>query len=514
MSGFHGIFHALSFTEGGKRGVGEWEAWFNEENRFSRGTEGEAMRGRRRSCLWLAAALAVNLTYLGPGAFMARAEDQFWREEPLLAERDSDLVRLSRALTQLAALIQPAVVQIGVDREGGKEVPEGHPPVPEDRPERPRVGTGFIVSQDGYILTNDHVVGASQEVDVELHDGRTLLAKVVGRDQRTDLALLKVDGEGSLPVLPLGDSDRVEIGELVLAAGNPFGLEHTVTIGVVSRKGHGFGRFGFFDEYIQTDAAINPGNSGGPLVNIRGQVIGINTAIVPRQRIGFAIPINLAKSILPQLRDRGKVTWGFLGVGIQDVNGQLARALGMSEKQGALVTNVLPGMAAEKAGLRRGDVILEYDGSPIKDVRELQRKVARTPKGTKVRIKILRGGKDKVVTAAVGEFTQEVLVRREESPETPPKDVLGLTLAELTPETAKKFKLSVEAGVVVTEVSEGSAAARAGVRPGDLLAEVDQKPVKTLEQVRRALKEWTRQSHLVLIQRGGNYFYVAIRKQG
>jgi serine protease Do len=171
-------------------------------------------------------------------------------------------------------------------------------------------------------------------------------------------------------------------------------------------------------------------------------------------------------------------------------------------------------MAAEKAGLKRGDVILEYDGSPVKDVRELQRKVARTPKGTKVRIKILRGGKDKVVTAAVGEFAQEVLVRREESPETPPKDVLGLTLAELTPETAKKFKLSVEAGVVVTEVSEGSAAARAGVRPGDLLAEVDQKPVKTLEQVRRALKEWARQSHLVLIQRGDNYFYVAIRKKG
>lgn len=472
------------------------------------------MIGRGKSCLWLAAALAIVLAYLGPGSLLAHAEEQFWREGSLLAERNSDLARLNRSLSQLAARIQPAVVQIGVDKGEGNGLPQNHPPVPEERPERPRVGTGFIVSQDGYIITNDHVVGESREVDVELHDGRTLPAKVVGKDRRTDLALLKVDVEDSLPVLPLGDSDRVEIGELVLAAGNPFGLEHTVTIGVVSRKGHGFGRFGFFDEYIQTDAAINPGNSGGPLVNIQGEVIGINTAIVPRQRIGFAIPINLAKSILPQLRERGKVTWGFLGVGIQDVNRQLAQALGMSEKKGALVTNVLPGLAAAKAGLERGDVIVEYGGSPIKDVRDLQRRVARTPKGTKVKIKILRRGKASTMTAAVGEFTQEVLVRREESPEPPPKDVLGLTLEELTPETAKKFKLSVEEGVVVTEVNAGSSAARAGVRPGDLLAEVDQKPVKSLEEVRQALKGWTREAHLVLIQRGDSYFYVAIRKQG
>lgn len=472
------------------------------------------MSRRGRRTLWLATALALSLTYAGSGALIGHADEAFWREGPLLAERDTDLLRLNRSLTRLVALIQPAVVQIGVDRAEEKELPENHPPLPEERPERPRVGTGFIVSQDGYILTNDHVVGESVEVDVELHDGRTLPAKVVGKDQRTDLALLKVDGEVSLPVLPLGDSDRVEIGELVLAAGNPFGLEHTVTIGVVSRKGHGFGRFGFFDDYIQTDAAINPGNSGGPLVNIRGQVIGINTAIVPRQRIGFAIPINLAKSILPQLRDRGKVTWGFLGVGIQDVNGQLAQALGMPEKKGALVTNVLPGLAAEKAGLQRGDVILEYDGAPIKDVRDLQRRVARTAQGKKVKIKILREGKDETVTAAVGEFTQEVLVRREETPEPPPKDVLGLTLEQVTPESAKKFKLPVEEGVVVTEVNEGSPAARAGVRPGDLLTEVDQQPVKTLEEVREALKAWTRQAHLLLLQRGDSYFYVAIRNQG
>lgn len=472
------------------------------------------MRGRGRSCLWAATAWAAVVTSLALGPLLAHARERFWREGPLLAERNSDLARLNRSLIRLAALVQPAVVQIGVEKGEEEGPPQNHPPIPEERPERPRVGSGFIVSQDGYILTNHHVVAETREVDVELYDGRTLPAKVVGKDRRTDLALLKVDVEGPLPVLPLGDSERVEIGELVLAAGSPFGLEHTVTMGVVSRKGHGFGRFGFFDDYIQTDAAINPGNSGGPLVNMRGEVVGINTAIIPRQRIGFAIPVNLAKSILHQLRDRGMVAWGFLGVGIQELDGPLAQALGMTKKKGALVTNILPGQAAEKAGLQQGDVILEFDGSPLKDVRHLQRRVARTPVGTKVRIKILRQGKVRTVTAVVGQYAQEVVARREESREPPPKEILGLTLEELTPETVEKFKLDVEKGVVVTEVTQGTSAARAGVRPGDLVAEVDQKSVKTLEEIRQALKGWTRPDHLLLIQRDERYFYVAIRKRG
>ncbi len=472
------------------------------------------MRGREKSCLWTAAGWAVILTILAPHSLLAQAKAQFWREGPLLAERSSGLVRLNQSLTQLVALVQPAVVQIGVERGMREQPPQGHPPVPEERPERPRVGSGFIVSQDGYILTNHHVVGEAREVDVELFDGRTFTAKVVGKDRRTDLALLKVDGEDSLPVLPLGDSEQVEIGELVLAAGSPFGLEHTVSVGVVSRKGHGYGRFGFFDDYLQTDASISPGNSGGPLVNIRGEVIGINTAIIPRQQIGFAIPINLAKSILPQLREHGEVAWGFLGVGIQDLDGPLSQALGMSKKQGSLVTNILPGLAAEKAGLKRGDVILEYDGTTIKDVRTLQQSVARTPVGTTVRMKILRQGEVQIVTAVVGEFVQEVLARPEEPPQAPPKEVLGLTLENVTPETVKKFKLSAERGVVVAEVTKGSSAARAGVRPGDLLAEVDHKPVKSIQEVRRALKDWAKQTHLLLIHRGDRYFYVAIRKQG
>jgi serine protease Do len=378
------------------------------------------------------------------------------------------------------------------------------------------VGSGFIISADGYILTNQHVIGDDREVEVELHDGRTLPAKVVGKDRRTDLALLKVDGGGSLPVLPLGDSDRVQMGELVIAAGNPFGLEHTVTVGVVSRKGRGFGRLGFFDDYIQTDASISPGNSGGPLVNMRGEVVGINTAVIPRQRIGFAVPINLAKSVLPQLQARGQVSWGFLGVGIQELSGSLAQALGMPKKQGALVTNLLPGMAAEKAGIQRGDVILEFNGTAITDVRTLQQRVARTPVGTKTKMKILRQGEVQNVTVLIGEFSPEVeaLARAEPSPGPASKEVMGLTLEELTPETAKKFRLSLEKGLVVTEVAKGSPAARAGVRPGDVLAEVDQKTVKTIQEVHQALKGWKRQVHLFLMQRGTSFFYVPVGKQG
>jgi serine protease Do len=308
----------------------------------------------------------------------------------------------------------------------------------------------------------------------------------------------------------------VQIGELVIAAGNPFGLEHTVTVGVVSRKGRGFGRLGFFDDYIQTDASISPGNSGGPLVNMRGEVVGINTAVIPRQRIGFAVPVNLAKSVLPQLQARGQVSWGFLGVGIQELSGPLVQALGMSKKQGALVTNLLPGMAAEKAGIQRGDVILEFNGTDITDVRTLQQRVARTPVGTKTKIKILRQGEVQNVTVLIGEFSPEVeaQARAEPSPEPASKEVMGLTLEELTPETAKKFRLSVEKGLVVTEVAKGSSAARAGVQPGDVLAEVDQKTVKTIQEVHQALKGWKRQVHLFLMQRGTSFFYVAVGKQG
>ncbi|MCI0482993.1 MAG: Do family serine endopeptidase [candidate division NC10 bacterium] len=473
------------------------------------------MGRRSRYCLWGAASAAM-LACLAGGPVLVHGQKPLWHEGSLVDEPSSDLARLNRSLTQLAALIQPAVVQIGVERGTEDQVPPDHPPLPEEQPERPRVGSGFIISADGYILTNHHVIGEDREVEVELHDGRTLPAKVVGKDRRTDLALLKVDGGGSLAVLPLGDSNRVQIGELVIAAGNPFGLEHTVTVGVVSRKGHGFGRLGFFDDFIQTDASISPGNSGGPLVNMRGEVVGINTAVIPRQRIGFAVPINLAKSVLPQLQARGQVSWGFLGVGIQELSAPLTQALGMSKKQGALVTNILPGLSAEKAGLQRGDVILQFDGTDVTDVRTLQQRVARTPVGTKAKIKLLRQGEVQTVTALIGEFGPEerAAPRPERSPEPAPKEVMGLTVEELTPETAKKFRLSVEQGLVVTEVSKASSAARAGVRPGDILAEVDQKPVKTIQEVQQAVQGWKRQVHLLLIQRGTSFFYVAVGKQG
>jgi serine protease Do len=243
-------------------------------------------------------------------------------------------------------------------------------------------------------------------------------------------------------------------------------------------------------------------------------VVGVNTAVIPRQRIGFAIPINMAKSILPQLREKGKVGWGFLGIGIQELSPGLTEALGVSKKEGALVTNVIPGQAAEKAGVQRGDVILEFNGTSIKDVRHLQRLVAQTGVGRGVTLKVLRQGETQTLAATVGEFAQELVMSREGPPAPLPKEVFGLTLEELTPETARKFKLSEQRGVVVAEVAQGSPAAEAGIRPGDLLTEVDQKPVKTIQDVRQALKEWKRTAHLFLIKRGESYVYVAIKGKG
>src|SRR3972149_3172638 len=244
---------------------------------------------------------------------------------------------------------------MGRGRRGAKRpLPQHPPPVPPG--ERPRVGSGIILTADGFILTTQHVIEQAAEIEVQLMDDRKFPAKVVGKDARTDLALLKVEAAG-LPVLPLGDSDKLEVGELVLAIGNPFGLEHSVSLGIVSRKGRALGSAGTFTDYIQTDASVNPGNSGGPLLNLRGEVIGINTAVIPNRQVAFAIPINLAKSLLPELQARGRIAWGFLGVSIQDVTQELAKAMGVPEVKGALVNNVLAGQPAEAAGMRGGGSI-------------------------------------------------------------------------------------------------------------------------------------------------------------
>lgn len=460
--------------------------------------------------LW--GAFLLLLAPLAPAvAGAAGAAAPPWSEGTPGLPADPDLARLNRSLSLLAERLRPAVVQIGVAPEAEeRDLPPEHPPLPPG--ERPRVGSGFIIHRSGYIVTNNHVVEDAAEVEVHLTAERKLPAKVVGRDARTDLALLKIEAPEDLPAIPLGDSDALAVGELVLAIGNPFGLDHAVSLGIVSRKGRGLGASGPFDDYIQTDASINPGNSGGPLVNIRGEAVGIATAVIPNRRVGFAIPINLAKALLPELQERGRIAWGFLGVGIQGVTPDLAKELGLPLLKGALVNNVLAGYPAQEAGIKRGDVIVSFDGKPIEDVRALQRAVGRSPVGKPVEVRVYRGGQLQSVAVTVGEMRGD----RRGGGVAPSRRELGLVVEELDAEKAKRFKLpEEEGGLVVTEVAKGGAAAQAGIRAGDLVKEVNRREIKSLETYRRALKrEAAGEADLFLLKRGESFFYVAVRPKG
>lgn len=309
-----------------------------------------------------------------------------------------ELVRINQALTELTERLRPALVQIRVRQSGAKGPAE----------ERPRrsLGSGFFITPDGYLVTNAHVVGEAQEVQVRLATDRRLKGTVVGRDPRVDLALVKVEGGQGLPVLPLGDSEALRVGELVLALGHPFGLEQTVSLGIVSRKGAPLLTASPGFDFIQTDAAVNPGNSGGPLVNMAGQVVGVNTMAARNGSIGFAIPINLVKGLLPQLLARGKVEWGWLGVGIEEITEENAGEFGLSEPRGVAIQRVIPGQPAEQGGIRAKDVIVAVDGSPIGTPRELQRIIATTPVGKTVRVTLLREGKETEVRVTIGLFPE------------------------------------------------------------------------------------------------------------
>jgi len=460
---------------------------------------------RRRSLL-----IAALMQWLLLGASSAwAAAPGLWIDNGSIPAGSAELLQFSDALSRLAERLRPSVVQVGVidNQDESLELPPSHPPVP---PERPRIGSGFIIHPDGYLITNQHVLGRSGQIEVELFGGEKALATVVGRDARTDLALLKVDLPRPLTALPLGDSDTLKVGELVLAIGNPFGLDHSVTMGVVSRKGRALGAGGPYDEFIQTDAAINPGNSGGPLLNLRGEVVGINTATVPNRRVGFAIPINLAKTLLPELKEYGKIRWGFLGVSIQELTATLAQALGVEGTKGVLVNGMVPKQAAERAGLRPGDIITGFDGMTIDNVRDLQRKVGRTPIGQTSVVKIVRKGTTEEIPIQVGELPQQTVVSAE-----PPRKDLGFTVEMLDQDKAKKFKLKEDEGLVVTDVVKSGPGAQAGLQPGDLIKEVNQQPVSSLEEYRRSLGESMKgRIDLFLIKRGPAVFYVAVRSKG
>jgi len=458
----------------------------------------------------LIATLFLWLLFAPPArSAAAPAGDGLWIDNGSAPAAPAELLQFSDALSTLAERLRPAVVQVGLieNRDSDRERLPEPPHIPD---ERPRIGSGFIIHPDGYLLTNQHVVMRAAQIEVELFGGDKVLATVIGRDARTDLALLKIDPPRPLTVLPLGDSDALRVGEMVLAIGNPYGLDYSVTMGVVSRKGRALGAIGPYDEFIQTDASINPGNSGGPLLNLRGEVMGINTATVPNRRVGFAIPINLAKMLLPELKEHGKIRWGFLGVSIQELTRPLAQALGAEETKGVLVNQIMPGQPAQEAGLRQGDIIVELDGMMIADPRDLQRKVGRTPIGRTSVVKVVRKGKTEEFSIRIAELPEQGMVTAQS-----PKKELGLTVEVLDQEKAKKFKLREGEGLVVTEVAKNSPAARAGVQPGDLVKEVNQRPVSSLEEYSRYLGEPAKGGvDLFLIKRGIGVFYIAVRSKG
>lgn len=377
---------------------------------------------------------------------------------------------------------------------------------------REGAGSGFVISTDGYIVTNNHVIDGMDEIFVVFKDGQDLSATVVGRDPKTDIALIKVDSKEELPAIALGDSDAIRPGDWVVAIGNPFGLEHTVTAGIVSAKHRRDVIGGSYDDFIQTDAAINPGNSGGPLINLSGEVIGINTAINPRANtIGFTVPINMAKNILPQLRNKGHVTRGWLGVVIQGISPELAESFDLESEEGALVSKVLPDGPAAAAGIERGDVILRFDGQKIVEWRDLPRVVAETPVDKSVEVLVVRDGDQKTLSVEIGALDEPKLAGGPDESANPA--VFGLRAQDVTPEIADQLGLPDDSGVLVSEVQPGSPADEAGLRRGDVIVEVNRQNIDDLKQLQTALADGDK-TVLLLIRRDDSTIYVPMKRTG
>jgi serine protease Do len=371
------------------------------------------------------------------------------------------------------------------------------------------LGSGFIISEDGYVVTNNHVIDKAQDIQVILQEGgEKYKAKVIGKDPKTDLALVKIEPNRKLQAVTFGDSDKLRIGDWVIAVGNPFGLGHTVTAGIVSAKGRVLG-LGNYDDFIQMDAPINPGNSGGPLFNLSGEVVGVNTAIVASgQGIGFAIPINMAKDVVQQLKEKGKVVRGWLGILIQNITPEIAEGMNIKETKGALVSSVTPGGPAEKAGVKRGDIIVEFNGHKVEKVVDLTSKVVVTPPGTQVQLKVIREGREKDITVKLGELPEKTAVKSEKETE----EKLGLTVQDITPEIADRFNLGEEKGVVITDVEPGSIADEAGFQPGDVIQEIKGRPIKNIDDYKRVVEKLEKgKSALFLVKRGENTMYVGIQ---
>jgi serine protease Do len=372
-------------------------------------------------------------------------------------------------------------------------------------------GSGVIVDGKGYILTNDHVVAGAEKITIHLFDGRELKGTVRGTDPRTDLAVVHVE-TADLPVAVLGDSDKIQVGEWAIAIGSPFGLEETVTVGVISAKGRSGLGTGTYEDFLQTDASINPGNSGGPLVNIDGDVIGINAMIIqPGQGIGFAIPINLAKTIMQELIKTGKVVRPWVGIGLQDITPDLMKFFNLKEKEGALISQVYSGSPAEQVGLKVGDVVIEVDGVKIKSSQDVVREVLKKKMGQKVNLVILRGGKRLEISVTTAQMPEKI---GERGPAKPTREWFGLRVSNVTPDIAKQLGLTKTEGVAITGVEPNSAGQGAGLKAGDIILEVNRQKILNENDYLSAMeKEKPDQEVLFLIDREGSTFFVTLTEE-
>ncbi len=480
-------------------------------------------------------AMALGLCLLGSAASAAESEGL------------ALLRKQSQAFSEVAKQAQAAVVFVKVEKDTpvpemggqlndpfeffgddfmqrffGQRIPQGRgqPGMPYSprKHHQEGLGSGFIISSDGYILTNNHVVGDADRITVKLADDREFTAKRVGTDPQTDVAVIKIDATG-LPVLKTGDSAKLQVGEWVMAVGNPFGLAQTVTVGVVSAKGRSAVRIADYEDFIQTDAAINPGNSGGPLVNLEGEAVGINTAIFSRSGgymgIGFAIPINLAMKVCDQLKTKGSVSRGYLGIMIQNLEPELAQSLGVPGQKGILVAEVSPDSPAAKAGFKPRDIIVDLNGRPVEETGHFRNTIAMSGPGSETKITILRDGRKETLNVTLGELTAKTDANGQsvETAATGTGGKYGLYVQELTADLADRFNLAGQSGVLVSRVEEGSSAARAGLEPGCLIVEVNQEKTPNTAAFREAMeKAKDKDSVLLLVRQQGGSRFVVLKK--
>jgi serine protease Do len=482
----------------------------------------------------LAAALAATFAIGGAIGFTSHRRPQPMIPAVSASNGMNGVAALTMSFAPIVKNAQPAVVSIASTKVVKMSGDEGLSPLfddpmfrqffgdgPQNRSGKEReqreqgLGSGVIVGPDGYILTNNHVVEDANEIMVYTSDKRELKARVIGADPKTDIAVVKVEAK-NLPTLPFADSSQAQVGDIVLAIGNPFGVGQTVTMGIISATRRGNLGIEDYEDFIQTDAAINPGNSGGALINASGQLIGVNTAILSRaggnQGVGFAVPANLARAVMNQLLKNGKVVRGYLGVMIQSVTPEIARAFNLPDARGALIGEVTPDSPASKAGLAQGDVITELDGERMDDSRELRLKIGQIAPGSAIKLKVIRGGDPREVTVTLGEAANEKVAVGKEKPDGGSPG--GLSVENLTPQIARQLGLSPGAGgVVVDEVQDGSRAEDAGLRRGDVIQQVNRQPVNNMAEFERTMKQAGDKSAVLLVNRNGHtsFFVIAAK---